>query len=154
MNIEATIDEASLKSATDGVTRDFEKLQVPVQNAMAEKFFQIVRLNFGNFGIDRPIEWPPLSPAYAKKVGREHATLFVSGALEAAVKTDSSPESSRVYVSDSDVSYATSHQWGVPSRNLPARPFFPVDAQGDVTPFTFQEVQQSAQDEVARLLTT
>lgn len=152
MILEATIDQGSLQDAVGGIMRDFEKLKSPVEDAMAEKFFQMVRLNFGNFGIDRPIEWAPLSPAYAKRVGREHATLFLSGSLEAAIKIESNPDVSRVFVTDNDVPYALAHQYGSEKKNLPARPFFPIDQNGVVMPFTLAEVQRSANEEVARLL--
>lgn len=33
------------------------------------------------------------------------------------------------------------HQFGAPRRNIPARPFFPIDAQGDLLPDAVEEIQ-------------
>jgi phage gpG-like protein len=127
-------------------------MRSPIQESMAEKFFEIVRLNFGNFGVDRPVEWAPLSPAYAKRVNREHATLFVSGKLESSVKTESNEDRARVFITKDDVVYALAHQYGVPSKGLPPRPYFPIDTNGEVTPFTKANVEEAAREATARLI--
>jgi phage gpG-like protein len=127
---------------------ELEFAAMGMQAAMAAAYVDVVAGNLGNTGVDRPFAWAPLSPAYAKKMGRTHATLYVTGDLARAVKVDNSlAQHSTVSVSDDDVPYATAHQYGYPPHNLPARPYFPFDpTTGETTPFTLELVQQAAQD--------
>lgn len=152
MNYDLAINPNELDLFKRSLLYRFEQARSPIQQSMAEKFFEIVRLNFGDFGVDRPVEWAPLSPAYARRVNREHATLFVSGKLESSVQVESNEERARVFITDSDVPYATAHQFGVPSKNLPPRPYFPIDGNEDVLPFTRQQVEEAARTECANLL--
>ena len=155
-NFELEIKQDQLDLFQRSLLYRFEEAKEPIQAAMGEKFFEIVRLNFGEFGVDRPIEWAPLSNRppyfYAQRVGREYATLFVTGRLEAGVKFEADEEKARVYISDADVPYATDHQYGNPEKFLPARPYFPIDSNGQVTSFTNEQVMLAAQTETARLL--
>jgi len=120
------------------------------QAAMAARYGEIVRSNFGESGLDRPSAWPPLSPSYAKEVGRTYATLFVSGALFSAVRVDA--QDARVSASNADAPYATAHQFGNPAGNLPARPYFPVAADGGPTEYTRGEVLAAAAAALGRAL--
>ena len=127
------------------IEHELWKLKSNVQLAMGIAFESVVLNNFGFLGEDRPDEWPPLSPAYAKKVNRTWATLQVDGTLRAAVKLDNSDlDFAKVSASNSDVPYATAHQHGVAERNLPARPYFPMDPQGEVTDYTKGVVREAA----------
>lgn len=135
-----------------------EEVKQPVQGAMAEKYFEIVRSNFGQFGVDRPIEWAPLSDRsaigreYIKKVGRTYATLFVTGQMESSVGFEANEERGRVFVDNSICDYAVQHQDGDPSRNLPPRPFFPLENDGSTTQFTQEKVTEAAREELNRLI--
>lgn len=120
-----------------------EAAKDPVQAAMGEMFLSITRSNIGDFGLDRPLDWPPLSPAYARKVKREHATLYVSGRLENAIKLEVSHEAAKVSTSDDSVPYAIVHQFGG-GNNIPARPYFPI-LNSEVTPFTQQQIKEAAE---------
>lgn len=129
--------------------RTLEPARQAAQNAMADTFLQHVHANFGSVGLDRPSEWPMLSPKYAKKVHREYATLYVSGALKEAVKVNYGVTESSVSVSKQDVPYALIHQFGGQagkggSAHIPARPYFPIDANGSITEYTRQECIQAA----------
>lgn len=150
MNFELTINENSLDAFQRSLLARFEMARSPIQQSMGEKFFEIVRSNFGDFGVDRPIEWAPLSPAYAKKVNREHATLFVTGKLESSIKMESTEDATTISVSDGDVPYATAHQYG--KGKMPARPFFPIDQNQQVTQFTNDQVTEAAREAVTRLI--
>lgn len=152
MTLYANIDEASLRNAETGIVKEFEKVRSGIEQAMAEKFFEIVRSNFGVAGVDRPTEWAPLTESYSRRMRRDYATLFVTGRLEQGVKMETLPDGSRVFISDSDVSYSLSQQYGSSKNNLPARPYFPIDAEGNVTPFTLDEVTEASNQELARLL--
>lgn len=119
--------EASIKGQIDEASKKIEW-------AMAQKFQECVLANFGASGPYRPWSgWPPLSPAYAKKVGRTYATLEVSGRLKSAVLIDLK-ENNRfsVVAEDSRVPYATVHQYGG-GNNIPAREYFPMTEDGEVT---------------------
>lgn len=152
MDFNVYIEEPNFDNLESSLRKDIERVRVGVEQAMAERFFEIVRSNFGPSGVDRPQDWNPLSPPYAKKVRRDYATLFVTGRLEAGVKMETTPEFSRVFISDSDVSYASAQQWGEGEHNLPARPYFPIDQSGNLTPFSQAEVEMAARDAMARLL--
>ena len=144
MNFSLSIDTRSIEGLAEA---KFNELRQPVQAAMAERFFDITRSNFGATGVDRPTEWPALSPRYAKRVDRDYATLFVSGVLESSVQWASSPSEAIVWT---DNEYAPAHQWG--DGHIPARPFMPIYRTGDLTPFAQAECVQAAQDEINRLL--
>lgn len=130
-------------------------LKIVGQAAMAEKFFEITRENFGDTGVDRPLEWANLSPKYARRVGRDHATLFLSGELESSLNFDgTNPEFSEVWT---DNDYALAHQFGNPSRNLPPRPFMPLTNESDseyaeLTDYAAEQVVAAAQAEIDRIV--
>ena len=136
------------------VAAEIAEVKQRVQGAGAEAYFTIVRGNFGDTGIDRPTSWLPLSWAYAQQVKRAHATLFVTGRLENAVKFDNSnPQEGVVSVSDSDCPYALAHQYGYPPKNLPARPYFPFSPEtGETTPFALASVAAAMEQELAEAL--
>lgn len=132
----------------------FNSIKVELQGAMADAFYEVVMGNFGTLGFDRPWDWSPLSPAYARKVGRSYATLFVTGALKDSVKHESvNPDAASVWMSKSDVPYALAHHYGNLEKNLPARRVFPLDLADHVTQLTLDWVTDSLREklrEVAR----
>lgn len=102
----------------------------------ADAFQSVVLGNMGNeYGIDRPLVWPPLSPDYAKKVGRPYATLVLSGRLRGAIWQRVGTDAATVGISNAQVPYALVHQWGG-GNNIPPRPYFPIDWDGNVLPET------------------
>lgn len=99
----------------------------------------ITLANFGSTGLARPWPWWPLSPAYARQVGRLYATLFVSGALYRSVKKNDELLKSTVSISNQDVPYALAHHYGYPKGTmrhpgLPARRVLPIDWTDEVLP--------------------
>ena len=120
-----------------------------VEEAMAQTFHGVVLSNFGLTGVDRPIDWANLSPKYAKRMGRTHATLEVSGALKQAVHQ----AGNQVYAMKEEIPYVLAHQYGYAPNNLSKRPYFPIDEQGNGMPFTLSLLREMAQlklDEVLR----
>src|SRR5574343_1931252 len=112
MIIEAEIDPSAVAQLSRDMQDELEFAAMGMQAAMAAAYVDVVASNLGESGVDRPFAWAPLSPAYAKKVGRTHATLYVTGELARAVKVDDSlAQHSTVSVSDSDCSYAVAHQY-------------------------------------------
>ena len=139
-----TIPQATVDNFTRELQNQFFIMKSNVQLAMAVEFERIVRNNFGFMGEDRPDEWVPLSEDYAKRMKRAHATLEVTGALKAAINVNNgNPDYSEVYVSDGTIPYATVHQYGG-GNNIPARPYFPMDWEGNVTEYTTERVRQAA----------
>ena len=125
----------------------FDELKVPIQAAMAGRFRELVFENFGETGTDRPEKWPDLSTKYAKKVGRDYATLYVNGTLMNSVEID--PYNPDAAVVSTKCPYAMAHQWG--EDNMPKRPFFPM-TDLEPTPHAESQVIEAAQHEAERLL--
>ena len=148
MTFELDINELSLGGLAEEV---FQQVKVPVQAAMAGRFRELVLQNFGETGTDRPIEWEALrSEKYARKVGRDYATLYVEGKLMDSIEVDPySPDAASVFT---NCEYAAAHQWGDESRNLAARPFFPMSKDGFVTPDAMNSVTEAAAQELERQL--
>lgn len=132
--------------------QELQAAKIAGQSAMAEKFFELTRENFGSEGIDRRVEWPALSPKYAKRVKRDYATLFLSGDLESSLTWEgSNPEYAEVF---SDNPYAMAHQFGNPSGNLPSRPFMPLTnvaeaENAELTDFAEAEVLKAAENAIS-----
>ena len=150
MKYSLTVPQSSLDALSASVLFKFLAVKPVVELAMAERFRKMVLANFGIAGADRPTDWPPLSWSYALKVGRSIATLEVSGALKGAVKAGHDGDAGFCSVSNADVPYAMGHQFG--SNRLPARPYFPVDADGEVMPYTQSQVQEAAERALFRAL--
>lgn len=129
-----------------------------IEQRMAESFRDCVLENIG--GSERFVREPfhPLSPSYARKVGRSYATLEVSKKLRNWILIGMGDDgSATVEVSNSDVAYATALQEGVPKGNrthpgLPARPYFPIDEDGTVLPEVAELISDRAREEVERIL--
>ena len=154
MTFSFTINPASLKALESGIRTRLETIKKPVQSAMADTLHGIVLANFGSTGFMRPWDWQRLSPAYAKKVGRTFATLFVTGALKSTVKKDDSGDAASVSMANNSlVHYALAHHHGNPgnfgttpqgSGELPARRVFPLDEADHVTPEAVEMIVQAA----------
>lgn len=133
----------------------WDELRVTAQSAMAETFLGITRNNFGVWGVDRPEEWPALTPKYSKRVDRTYATLYStgnwnSGFLFESIQWDgSNPDYGIVW---SDCPYAATHQFGDMDRNIPARQFMPITADGELTPNSFSAVMDAAETAIAQKL--
>ena len=134
----------------EAVQAEFDEVRVPIQAAMAGRFKELVMENFGENGTSRPHEWEDLrSKKYARKVGRDYATLYVDGSLMDSVQIDPyNPDAAAVF---SDSEYASTHQWGDESRNIAPRPFFPMTEAG-LTPYAIEEVTKAAQWEAVKQL--
>jgi phage gpG-like protein len=147
MNFEVQITESDFPEITD----IFDRVKVSCQDAMAGRFAEICRENIGlDLGTNRPDVWPPLSPRYAQRVGRDEATLFVTGNLFNSIQTKTGDYDCAECFSDSP--YAIAHQEGDESKNLPARPFFPISQGGFITPFAESECLRVCRDELQRQL--
>lgn len=114
-----------------------------VHEAMGSAFHTIVLQNFGDSGVDRPTAWPALSPRYAKRVKRSHATLVLSGELMRSVKSEATSDHAHIW---SDTEYSAAHQFG--EGRMPERPFFPI--QGDsLTDYAEQQIVEAVQRTLA-----
>lgn len=95
--------------------------------------------NIGNSGPDRPNAWSNLTPEYAKRIGRTHATLIMTAAERIKEGKAASLPHLRDMISvtgatgekatvTADVTYAAKHQL-----RGPRRPYFPVKANNQPT---------------------
>jgi phage gpG-like protein len=135
--------------AFDQIAKRLQEAKGAVQQKMASVFREAVWSNFG--GAERFVVAPyaPLSPSYARKVGRSYATLEVSGKLKGAIYTGISDEDAAT-VSVEGIDYAASHQFG--NKNMPRRPFFPLTEDGEVLSEVEEIVTQAARDEMFKIL--
>ena len=146
--------DISTMNLVEAIQAKFEEVRVPIRAAMAGRFAEICRENIGEgFVSNRPAEWPDLKPKYAKRVGRENATLFLtpdeaarvggeSGKLYNSIQVDPYGQDAAIVFSDCE--YAAKQQ--------KTRPFFPM-LNGELTPYAIAEVTAAAQREAERLLT-
>ena len=112
---------------------------------MAVQFRQCIYDNFGASGMFRPMQWAKLSPRYARKVGRDYATLNVTGRLRGAIRKTASEDKGKVSVSRADCDYAIAHQFGYEKNNLPPRPYFPINTDGTILTAVQRLVRRSAE---------
>jgi phage gpG-like protein len=94
----------------------------------------------------RPASWAALKPATLKakaKKGRSSNILQATGALKASPKVGVVNAAAGTVQVGTDRPYGQFHQLG--TKHLPARPFFPVDKSGNLTPRARQLVQLAAQ---------
>lgn len=95
----------------------------------------ITVLNFGQTGLARPQSWQILSDRYAKekKHGDTTPNLILTGALKSGFVHSFDENSASL---TNVVDYADQHQFGAAYKNLPARPYYPVDEFGlNLTPY-------------------
>lgn len=143
MNVQFSISSSEASAMGAFLEEAVAQARPAVHAAMGQEFYEMVQGNFGIAGVDRPMAWAPLSHDYAKKVGREIATLDLSGALRSAIMISGHEgDGVTVEVSNSSVPYATIHQTG--GRNMPKRPYFPIDDRGEVLPYTRSQVVEAA----------
>lgn len=148
MRARIQLNPGSLRGLEREVKDRIKTAQGKTEFAMAETFLDCVLANFGATGKFRPWSgWPPLSPAYAKKVGRTYATLEVSGRLKESILIDATGRNFAVTADDSRVPYSTVHQWGG-GNNIPQREYFPMFDDGTV----YQNVQDLVEDAARRKL--
>jgi phage gpG-like protein len=140
---EISISSLALGAMSGRVLLRLQKVQAPVHAAMAGQFYQCTLDNFGASGSFRIHQWAKLSPAYARKVRRDYATLNVTGKLRSAIKKSSSEVSGRVSVSKGECEYALVHQFG--GKTMPDRPYFPIHTDGSVLGSVKTLVREAAQ---------
>jgi phage gpG-like protein len=151
MNVRVEFTPESQAKFEAAIVLRLRSVKPTVLEAMRDRCYELVMGNFGTAGVDRPFSWPPLSYPYALKVKREIATLVVTGALKAAVqKGGTEGDSTTVSISNSSVPYATIHQTG--GKNMPARPYFPINDDGEVLPYSASEINAAAQEALRRAL--
>jgi len=154
VQVDVKVAEDTVKRFEASTVRSLELAQRAGQDAMAGEFQRCTLANFGPTGRYRPFEWEFLrSESYARKVKRPYATLFVDGNLKAAVRVEptSGTGPARVVAKDSEVPYATVHQYGG-GNNIPARPYFPMSLDDEVVPEVADRVQAAAERELAKIL--
>jgi phage gpG-like protein len=90
------------------------------------------------------VPWAALSPAYAKRKAADKKARYglkklkYTGVLFDSLAATILPDGVRVgtNVSVGKYSLGAIHQYGAPKRNIPARPFLPLDPGGEILPQT------------------
>lgn len=103
----------------------------PALSAAGEVLVQMAKRAFDEPKL-RPAAWPALKPATLKakaRRGKSNAILKSNGTLWRSLRVLSADKT--MVTVGSDRPYAAYHQLG--TRHIPARPFFPVTAQGKLT---------------------
>ncbi len=128
----------------------FNEIKFGCQSAMANRLATIIHHNFGFSGEDRPERWPALSADYAREFhdGNRIPTLQLKGDLQQSIEIDESLEKAVVFT---DNPYAESQQYGDETKNLPARPFFPL-AGDELTAYSEAQCIAAAEAELERIL--
>lgn len=111
----------------------------PALRAAGEVLVQMAKRSFDEPAL-RVSPWAPLKPATIKakaRAGKSNAVLKSSGTLWRSLRVIG-VDKTRVVVG-SDRPYAGYHQLG--TAHIPARPFFPVTAQGKLTPAAAKRVE-------------
>lgn len=93
--------------------------------------------------------WTPLKDATKKrKKKRKNQILRETGTLYNSVAARATPTGAVVGTNQMVGSYSLGaiHQFGAPRRNIPARPFLPMDAQGNALPQLVTELEEITQD--------
>ena len=103
----------------------------------------------------RPAPWAPRKPSYTvtvnKKTGKktrkpdDHPLLIKSGALRQSIGWKL--EGNGSVVVGTDKKYAGYHQTG--TKHMPARPFMPVDENGNLTPQMQQKINKIVEKALA-----
>ena len=96
--------------------------------------YDVTVLNFGPDGLARPEEWESLTQRYARERhgGDQTPTLILTGELKAGFVVELSDSSATL---TNTIDYADLHQFGNSYAKLPARPFYPIDENGNLTPY-------------------
>jgi phage gpG-like protein len=123
--------------------------KVRLLEAVADKLLRITWENFGENGKNRPIEWPALSPRYQRSIGYfGPPKLILEGDLINSVRTLGMGDN---WVEiGSDLPYASIHQNG--EGVVPARPYFPVTSDDELTPFADAEVRRVIEAEISQMM--
>ena len=147
MNFQLTVDDTELAQMGTEILAKITGAQTDIEHEMALDYLDCVKRNIGDSGPYRPMSWPALSPKYAARVGRAHATLLVDGDLLSAIQVDGNT----VSTSNDRVPYALVHQFGG-GNNIPARPYFPMLENRDPTPVMQARMEDVASQAIERLL--
>jgi phage virion morphogenesis protein len=121
----------------------------PILDAIGAELVALTKRAFSDPAL-RPSPWPP-----RKMTRSPHALLVNTGALRASIRVVQTTNDT-VSVG-SDLAYAAVHQFGSARRKgrgggIPARPFFPYDAGGNMTPAARARVSTGAAAALRRLL--
>ena len=142
--------EVILEIQSGGVTDALERLSAKVEDlstlmaTLAEQLYTITDESFDANRSPDGTAWADLAPATwrHKQSGR---MLYESGTLRDSLYSSSDAHTAMVGVnaSSNGFQYGLSHQFGAPSRNIPARPFLPVYDDGTLMSSAEAELVQS-----------
>ncbi|MDQ5911207.1 MAG: hypothetical protein QG599_3304 [Pseudomonadota bacterium] len=124
--IDIHINDAALRSALRQLRATAGDLQ-PVFRDLGEALLISTRDRFATFTSPSGAGWAALSPAYQKrKPQNKNKILTLRGYLRGTLDYQVTPQA--LLVGTPNQTYAATHQFGAPNRNIPARPFLGISA--------------------------
>lgn len=139
---------SGIRIAVDTLTPGMQKLARSLDSSGRKDLLEAMAIELKGATVeafqspaDRPAPWP------AKRDGSP-SNLVDTTSLRQSFQVNASSRESSV---TTDRVYAAAHQFGVPDRNLPARPFFPF-LQGRITNAASERIKAVAEDKLKSLL--
>lgn len=121
-------------------------------NQLIGEIYDITVLNFGENGENRPIYWKELNEKYAKEYhgGNTVPTLILdprehfrrNGSAKRMIDSFVTKSNSETASITNTATYADKHQFGAAYKELPARPYYPVNSNGTLTPFAEERLRE------------
>jgi len=129
----------------------FGKPLRPLYAAIAEYLYARTMESFDAQTAPDGQRWAELTPAYAKRKAKaksRNKILQRTGQLRETIAATATNDAARL-VSNRPVgrySLAAIHQYGAPRAGIPARPFMPIDARGELLPSELAEIEALIRD--------
>ncbi len=144
MEIDFSVDDAQLAS----LFTNFERPTSGLMKAIAEYLYSRTIDSFKTQTSPSGSQWAALNPKYAArkandKKTRRNGILQQSGQLLDSIASEATEDTAVLKTNRPVGSYELGaiHALGAPRRNIPARPFFPVDDQGELLADDIEEIQ-------------
>ena len=154
MNIEVKVDTSNLKQKLADFPEALARAQQRALQDIGQAVASRATLAFRTPAM-RPSPWAPRKKSYIvvtnKKTGKktrkpdDHPLLIKSGALRQSIGWKL--EGNGSVVVGTDKKYAGYHQTG--TKHMPARPFMPVDENGNLTPQMQQKINKIVEKALA-----
>jgi len=143
MEVTFTLNTRAVDDALRQLTKRLHNT-APLMATLAEQLYTITDESFDAQRSPDGTPWADLAPATwkYKQSGRK---LYESGTLRDSLYANSSPTHAEVGVHavNKGFEYGLSHQFGAQKRNIPARPFFPLNDDGTLMDFAEADIVET-----------
>ncbi len=149
MEAEFSLNDEQLRS----IFSNLERPTAPLMKAIASYLDAEARRAIKTQTSPDGTKFAALSPKYAARKAKDKRTkrngiLQQSGQLLDSIAVESASDSATLKTNRPVGNYdlGSIHQFGAPRRNIPARPFFPTDDDGDLLPDAVEEINALVAD--------